>query len=102
MMTVRWSTVANTTLESTLGIGRGVGRQASVFVEYIVDHTSLPVATQIIDGRGSWQLTPKQQVDFRVGVGLASAAPRYYVGVGYSLRVDGILAGGQRRASALP
>jgi hypothetical protein len=99
MVTVRWSTVANTTLESTLGLGREVGRRASVFVEYIVDHTSRQAANQIIDGGGSWQLKPKQQVDFRIGVGLASTSPRYYAGVGYSLRIDGIFAGHERRDS---
>jgi hypothetical protein len=92
MMTARWSTVTHTTLEPTLGIGRQIGRRAAAFVEYVVDYTSRNAATPIIDGGGSWQLTPKQQADFHIGVGLASASPRHYVGVGYSLRIDGILA----------
>ena len=92
MVTARWSTATDTTLESTLGIGRDVGCRGNVFAEYIVDYASRVAASQIIDGGGSWHLTAKQQVDVHVGVGLSGASPHYYLGVGYSLRIDRIAA----------
>lgn len=88
MFTMTWSTVADTTFESTFGVGREAGRRGAVFVEYVGDYTRGGSASQIVDGGGGWHLTPKQQVDVHVGGGLTSASPRYYVGIGYSVRLD--------------
>jgi hypothetical protein len=41
-------------------------------------------------------LTPTQQVDFHVAFGLNHNAPSYIVGVGYSIRIDGLFAGTPR------
>jgi len=33
---------------------------------------------------------PGQQIDFHIGAGLNRAAPSYIIGVGYSIRFDGL------------
>jgi hypothetical protein len=92
MVTVTWSTVAKTIFEPTLVIEREFGRRGDVFAEYIGDYSSQDRPSQIIDVGGGWHLTSTQQLDFHLGVGLTRSAPHHYVGVGYSLRVDGLFA----------
>jgi hypothetical protein len=45
---------------------------------------------------GTYRLTPTQQVDFHIALGLNHNAPSYIVGVGYSFRIDGLFAQAQR------
>jgi Putative MetA-pathway of phenol degradation len=92
MATVTWSTVAKTLFEPTLSLERELGLRCDVFVEYVGDYRSQEQSSQIIDVGGGWHVTPNQQLDFHIGAGLSSAAPHHYVGVGYSFRVDGLLA----------
>lgn len=92
MVTVTWSTVAKTLFEPTLVIEREFGRRGDLFVEYVGDYTEQDRPSQIVDVGGGWHLTPAQQLDFHVGLGLTRTAPHHYVGVGYSLRVDGLFA----------
>jgi hypothetical protein len=89
MVTVTWSTVAKSILEPTLVIEHEFGR-GDLFAEYIGDYTGHHRASQVIDGGGGWHFTSTQQLDFHVGIGLTRSSVHHYVGVGYSLRVDGL------------
>jgi hypothetical protein len=91
MVTVTWSTVAKPAYEPTLVIEREVGGRGNLFAEYIGGYTSQASASQILDGGGGWRMTSKQILDFHIGIGLTRNSPRHYIGVGYSLRVDGLL-----------
>jgi hypothetical protein len=99
MVTVTWSTVAKSILEPTLVIEREFGRRGDLFAEYIGEYTSQDRASHVIDGGGGWHVTSTQQLDFHVGLGLTRNAPRHYVGVGYSLRVDGLFGRRDRKES---
>ena len=92
MVTVTWSTVAKTLFEPTLVIEREFGRRGHIFAEYVGDYTEQDRPSQIIDVGGGWRLTSVQQLDFHIGLGLTRTAPHHYVGVGYSLRVNGLFA----------
>jgi hypothetical protein len=92
MVTVTWSTVATTQFEPTLVIAREFGRRGELFAEYVGDYEHQARPSQIMDVGGGWHLTSRQQLDFHVGLGLTRRAPHHYVGVGYSLRVDGLFA----------
>ena len=92
MVTVTWSTAAKTSYEPTFVLERAVGRRGDLFAEYIGDYTSQATASQILDVGGGWHITSKQMLDFHIGVGLTRNSPRRYVGVGYSLRIDGLFA----------
>jgi hypothetical protein len=102
MLTVTWSTVAKPVYEPTLVIEREYRHRGNVFAEYIGDYTSQASASQVLDGGGGWHITSKQILDFHVGIGLTRNAPRHYVCVGYSLRIDGLLPVRDRPASTLP
>ena len=100
MATVTWSTVAKTLFEPTLVIEREFGRRGDLFAEYIGDYSNQERPSQIIDVGGGWHLTSTQQLDFHLGFGLTQSAPHHYVGIGYSLRVDGLF--GRHGAKAAP
>ena len=71
---------------------REIGLRCDLFVEYVGGYRSHDHSSQIVDVGGGWHITPTQQLDFHIGAGLSQAAPHHYVGVGYSLRVDGLFA----------
>jgi hypothetical protein len=37
---------------------------------------------------GGYRITPTQQIDFHIGIGLNDNAPTYILGAGYSFRLD--------------
>jgi hypothetical protein len=74
--------------EATLVLGRDVGAHAGVFVEYVGDFPEHAGPRYAINSGGAWRVTPRQQLDFHVAVGLNHAAPSYVFGVGYSFRFD--------------
>ena len=92
--------IANkTNVEPTLVVEREFGSKGDLFVEYIGDYSTSNQASQVIDVGGSWHVTPRQQLDFHLGVGLTRTAPDQYIGVGYSFRLDSLF-GGAARAQA--
>jgi hypothetical protein len=91
MMTVTWSTVAEPILEPTLVLEREFGR-GDLFAEHIGDYTGQARASQVIDGGGDWHITSTQPLDFHIGIGLTRSSVHHIVGVGYSLRFDGLFA----------
>lgn len=79
---------SNPTLEPTFAVERQVGSRTDFFVEYVADRPRRGAPSQIFDSGGAYRMTPTQQIDFRVGIGLNSLAPEHIFGVGYSFRFD--------------
>jgi hypothetical protein len=78
---------SNPTWEPTFAVERQLGSRADFFVEYVADHPHRGASSQIFDSGGAYRITPTQQIDFRVGLGVNRAAPDHLFGVGYSLRL---------------
>jgi Putative MetA-pathway of phenol degradation len=47
-------------------------------------------AIHLLNSGGAYRLTPTQQIDFRIGLGLNRNAPNWVFGLGYSIRRDGL------------
>jgi Putative MetA-pathway of phenol degradation len=71
-------------------IDRQIGPHADVFAEYIGDYQTRGLPVHELKFGGSYRLTQRQQIDFHAGFGLNRNSPDYFVGVGYSLRFDGL------------
>jgi hypothetical protein len=80
----------NPTLEPTLVLERQVGPRADVFIEYFADGPQHGIPSQAINSGGAYRLTPTQQIDFHAGFGLNRESPDYFLGLGYSFRLDGL------------
>lgn len=82
--------------ETTFAIEKKVTEKASLFLEYVGDYPEKAGPSQFLSSGGSYHLSPTQQVDFHLAVGLTHNAPSYIVGVGYSFRLDGLFANNRR------
>jgi hypothetical protein len=69
-----------------------VTEKTSLFVEYVGDYPENASTSELLNSGAVYRVTPTQQVDFRVAFGLNHNAPSYIVGIGYSLRLDGLFA----------
>jgi hypothetical protein len=78
--------------ETTFVIEKKVTERASLFVEYVGDYPESGSPAQLLNSGGLYRLSPNQQVDFHIALGLNHNAPSYIVGVGYSVRFDELLA----------
>jgi hypothetical protein len=76
--------------ETTFVIEKKLAAKFSLFTEYVGDYPDGAKPTQLLNNGGIYHLTPYQQLDFHVAVGLNHNSPTYLVGVGYSFRVDGL------------
>jgi hypothetical protein len=74
--------------ETTFAIEKKVTERASLFVEYVVDYPENGSPAQLLNSGALYRLSPNQQVDFHMALGLSHSAPSYIVGVGYSVRFD--------------
>ncbi len=88
--------------EATFVIEKKVTERASLFVEYVGDYPANGSPAQLLNSGGLYRLTPTQQVDFHVAVGLNHNAPSYIVGIGYSVRFDELLSTKRSSASVVP
>jgi hypothetical protein len=82
-----WPTVAgrrNDTREATVLIDRQLTAPWDAFVEYAGDFPDRGGSSQLLHIGTAYKLTPHQQIDLHAAVGLSEAAPRSYLGVGYS------------------
>jgi hypothetical protein len=77
-------------LENNLAIGRDIGAHGDMFVELVGDYPRDRRPVQAINLGGAWRLGETAQLDLHGGVGLDRDAPRWFVGVGYSVRFDGL------------
>jgi hypothetical protein len=96
MLTATWQvghSEQSRIVEPTLTVEREFGPKGDVFIEYVGDYQTRDRASNVVDVGGAWHLTRRQQLDFHLGFGLSQAAPDQYVGIGYSVRVDGLFGG---------
>jgi hypothetical protein len=88
--------------EATFVVEKKVTERASLFLEYVGDYPVNGSSAQLVNSGGLYRLTPNQQLDFHLALGLNRNAPSYIVGVGYSVRFDDLLSGRQGNASFFP
>jgi hypothetical protein len=91
MLSVYWPTQEgrrNVTGEGTLLIDRQLTKKWDAFVEYAGDFPERGGPRHLGHFGTAYKLTPRQQIDFHVGVGLSSAAVDHFIGVGYSFRLQ--------------
>jgi hypothetical protein len=77
--------------ETTLALERELTERAFLFIEYVGDFHVRSGPGYLLNSGGGYRITPTQQVDFHIGIGLNGNAPTYIVGIGYSARFDGLL-----------
>ncbi len=80
----------NPTFEPTLVIGHEVDERLDVFLEYVGDYPAGSRPSHLLNSGVAFRLTPLQQIDFHAAAGLSDAAPDCIVGIGYSIRLDGL------------
>jgi hypothetical protein len=93
MLSSTWLTgqpQSTTVFQPSVLIDRQVGEHADVFAEYIGDYLTRGLPAQAMNFGGSYRLTQTQQIDFHAGFGMNRNSPDYFIGVGYSLRFDGL------------
>jgi len=88
--------------EATFVIEKRVTGRVSLFVEYVGDYPQNGSPAQLLNSGGLYRLTPTQQVDFHVAVGLNHNAPSYIVGIGYSVRFDELFSDKRSNVSVVP
>jgi hypothetical protein len=84
------SVTSTATTESTLVAEREFGEWFDIFIEYVGDFPSRGMPSHSLNLGTAYRLTPRQQIDFHVAAGLNRAAPGSIIGVGYSIRFDGL------------
>ncbi|HZD50078.1 MAG TPA: transporter [Silvibacterium sp.] len=95
MFSVMWPTVDgrhNATGQASMYFDRQLTKPLDAWVEYSGDFPQRGGPEHIIDFGASYKLSPHQQLDFHTGFGLSAAAPDYFIGLGYSLRLQVIRA----------
>jgi Putative MetA-pathway of phenol degradation len=75
----------NFTGETAFFLDRQLTKPCDAFVEYAGDFPQRGGSRQQIHIGTAYKITPRQQIDFHFAFGLTSAAPKGYVGVGYSI-----------------
>jgi Putative MetA-pathway of phenol degradation len=77
--------------ETTFVLDREFAERAFLFIEYVGDYRVHGGPSYLFNSGGGYRITPTQQIDFHVGIGLNENAPAYIFGIGYSFRLDGLL-----------
>ena len=88
--------------ETTFVIEKKMTERTSLFVEYVGDYPVNGSPAQLVNSGGVYRLSPTQQLDFHVALGLNRNAPSYIVGVGYSVRFDELFTVKRSSASIVP
>ena len=91
MLSMYWPTQGdrrNLTGETTFLIDRQVTKRWDGFVEYAGAFPERGTPRNLVHFGTTWRVTPRQQFDFHVGVGLSSAAVDHFIGLGYSFRLQ--------------
>jgi hypothetical protein len=78
------------TTETTFVLERAIAEHAFVFIEYVGDYNVHGGPSYLFNSGAGYQITPTQQIDFHLGIGLNDNAPAYIFGIGYSFRLDGL------------
>ena len=77
----------NFTKEGIFFLDRQLTKPWDVFVEYAGDFPEHGGSRQQIHFGTTYKITPRQQFDFHFAFGLTGAAPKGYVGIGYSFLI---------------
>jgi hypothetical protein len=83
--------------EATFAIETKLTETFGLFTEYVGDYPQNAGPTQLINLGGLYHLSRTQQIDFHVAFGLNHNSPAYIVGVGYSVRFDGLFRSSRQR-----
>jgi hypothetical protein len=75
----------NYTSEATLLLDRQLTAPWDAFIEYAGDFPRQGGSSQLMHVGSAYKLSARQQLDVHAAVGLTQAAPRWFVGVGYSI-----------------
>jgi hypothetical protein len=89
MLSVYWPTQDrrhNVTGETTFLVDRQLAKTWDAFIEYAGDFPERAGPRHLLHFGTAYRLTPRQQVDVHVGVGLSAAAVDHFIGAGYSFR----------------
>jgi hypothetical protein len=76
--------------ETTFVVEKKLTPSFALFTEYVGDYPEGDRPSVMLNSGGVYHLTKTQQLDFHIAFGLNHKAPSYIVGVGYSVRVDGL------------
>ena len=82
-----WPTVdgrRNYTSEATVLFDRQLSGPWDAFIEYAADIPQRGGSRQLLHVGTAYKIAPHHQIDLHAGVGLTDAAPRSFIGVGYS------------------
>ncbi len=71
-------------------------------MEYVGDYPENGSPAQLLNSGAVYRISPTQQLDFHVALGLNRNAPSYIVGVGYSVRFDELFTVKRSSASIVP
>lgn len=91
MQSFFWNTkVGRRTLiwEPTFMAEKEISASWSAFAEYAGDFAQQGNSKQIAHFGTAYRINPKQQIDFHLGFGVSAAAPKHFLAIGYSIRLD--------------
>jgi hypothetical protein len=89
MLSMYWPTQnhrRNVTGESTILLDRQLTKPWDAFIEYAGDFPERGGNRHLLHVGTAVKLAKQHQLDFHFGVGLSSAAPDHFIGLGYSFR----------------
>lgn len=81
---------------SELYVDRGIGKRFETFIAHVGEYPRRGSASHAIEFGGAYLITPRQQIDSFIGLGLSRAAPGVFFGIGYAVRFDGLMSGRSR------
>jgi hypothetical protein len=93
MLSLYWPTqgrTRNVTGQSTFELDRQLTGPWDAFVEYAGSFPERGGPQHLLHLGTALKLAKRHQLDFHVGVGLSSAAPDHFIGIGYSFIFQGI------------
>jgi hypothetical protein len=82
-----WPTISNQrdkTGEATILMDRQLTPPWDAFIEYAGDFPQRGSSSQLVHAGTAYKLSPHHQIDLHAAVGLSRAAPRSFIGLGYS------------------
>jgi hypothetical protein len=82
----RFTSVATTVLSPSVSVEHALGSRGSTFLEYGANVADGHLPLHQVDHGYTWLPNPDTQLDVSIGFGLSSAAPDFFVAVGFSRR----------------
>jgi len=76
--------------ETTFALEREFAERVFLFIEYVGDYHVHGGPGYLFNSGGGYRITPTQQIDFHIGIGLNANVPAYIFGIGYSFRLDSL------------